>query len=232
MENIKWITGASSGIGKELAKKFYQQDYFTALTSRNISSKYFDFVDETSQRVIFSNADVSDYNSILSAYELISKSGFVDLLINNAGTTSFTLAEDDSPELINKIISTNLLGAIYSIKCVLPEMIKRKRGTIINILSVAAEKIFTKSSAYAASKAGLLAYSNALREEVRKYNIKVINVLPGATATPIWPSSALEKFSFRMMKPEDLAELIFNIAVNDKNIVAEEITIRPIQGDL
>lgn len=232
MGNIVWITGASSGIGKELAKKFYQQKHTVALTSRRISSKNYDFADEDENRLIYSKADVSDYSSINSAYNQISKNGFVDLLINNAGTTSFTLAEDDSPEMISQIISTNLIGAINTIKCVLPEMIKMTRGTIVNILSVAAEKIFIKSSAYAASKAGLLAYSNALREEIRKYNIKVINILPGATATPIWPSAALEKFSCRMMKPEDLAELIYNLVINEKNIVPEEVTLRPIQGDL
>lgn len=231
MGSVVWITGASSGIGKELAKKFYDNNHTVAVTSRNISEKNFNLALPT-QSLIFTKADVTDYVSVGKVYNQISQNGFVDCLINNAGTTSFTLAKNDSPDLIKEIITTNLLGSINTIKSVLPKMIEMKRGSIINILSVAAEKIFVKSSAYAASKAGLLAYSNSLREEVREYNIKIINVLPGATATPIWPSSALEKFSYRMMKPEDLADLIYYLVTLDKNIVPEEITVRPIQGDL
>ena len=88
----------------------------------------------------------------------------------------------------------NLLGSIYTTKAVLPEMIKRKSGTIINILSVAAKTVFTNSSIYTASKSGLEAFGKVLREEVREYNIRVINIFPGATATEIWSKEALDKF--------------------------------------
>lgn len=232
MGNIVWITGGSSGIGKELTKKFLKNNFEVAVSSRSLDKKYFDFDDETLSRLNLQICDISDNHQVLKTYDEISKIGFVDCLINNAGVTSFTLAKDDDLEMIKKIIDVNLLGAIYTIKAVLPEMIKNKSGTIINILSVAAEKIFTKSSAYAASKAGLLAYTNVLREELREFNIRVINILPGATATPIWPASALDKFSYRMMKPENLAELIFDVSIKHKSIVTEEITLRPIQGDL
>jgi short-subunit dehydrogenase len=232
MDNIVWITGGSSGIGKEITKKFIKNDFNVAVTSRNLDKKYFDYDEQKLKNLQLHSCDISDNQAVLKTYKNISQTGFVDCLINNAGITSFTLAKDDSVDMIKKIIDVNLLGAIYTIKSVLPAMIENKKGTIINILSVAAEKIFSKSSAYAASKAGLLAYTNVIREELREFNIKVINILPGATATPIWPSNALEKFSFRMMNPEDLAEFVFNAAVNSKNIIAEEITLRPIQGDL
>ena len=116
-------------------------------------------------------------------------------LINNAGITSFKLAEENSINEINDIINTNLLGSIYAIKAVLPQMISNRSGTIINILSVVTKKTFTKSSVYSASKMGLLGYTNSLREEVRKYNIKVINVIPGATATPMWSKEMRNQFS-------------------------------------
>lgn len=232
MGNIVWITGGSSGIGKELTKKFVTNNFSVAVSSRNPGKKYIDLSDDLSHFLHLYTCDVSDNESVVKTYNQISQNGFVDCLINNAGITSFTLAKDDSPEMIKKIIDVNLLGSIYTIKSVLPEMIKKKNGKIINILSVAAEKIFIKSSAYAASKSALLAYTNVLREELREYNIKVINILPGATATPIWPSNALDKFSYRMMKPEDLADMIYSIALQSKSVVAEEITLRPIHGDL
>ena len=162
----------------------------------------------------------------------IGKSYEISCLINNAGVTSFNSFEDTSLEEINDIITTNLLGSIYTIKSVLPFMIENKKGTIINIISAAAEKVFTNSSIYSASKAGLLAFANVLREEVRKYNIRVINILPGATKTPIWNNEVLEKYGERMMSPQQLAKLIVDIYSYPANFVTEEIIVKPIKGDL
>ena len=111
-------------------------------------------------------------------------------------------------------------------------MIKRKKGTIINIISVAAEKVFTRSSAYAASKSGLLAYTNVLREEVRKYNIKVINILPGATNTPMWSDKVLEEYGDKIMKPENIARVLVSVYLQGSDYVTEEIIMRPMIGDL
>jgi len=111
-------------------------------------------------------------------------------------------------------------------------MMNKNSGTIINILSVVTEKIFTKSSVYSASKAGLLAYTNVLREEVRTNNIKIINVIPGATKTPIWHPKAIEKNSERMMSPKEMASVIYEMHSLNGIMVPEQLTLRPIQGDL
>jgi NADP-dependent 3-hydroxy acid dehydrogenase YdfG len=111
-------------------------------------------------------------------------------------------------------------------------MISRNSGTIINILSVVTQKLFTNSSAYSASKSGLMAYSKVLREEVRNKNIRVLNVYPGATKTSIWPNNVLEKYSHRMITPEEIAKVVYQIYIQKSNVVTEEILLRPIQGDL
>ena len=156
----------------------------------------------------------------------------IDCLINNAGITSFKLAEENSINEIDDIISTNLLGPIYSIKSVLPSMIKQGGGTIINILSVVTKKVFSQSSAYSASKHGLIGYTNSLREEVRKHNVRIINVIPGATQTPMWNSEVREKYGDRMMTPEEIAQVIVWLYLQKGNLVTEEIVLRPILGDL
>ncbi len=97
---------------------------------------------------------------------------------------------------------------------------RNKSGTIINILSVAAKKIFTNSSIYAASKAGLEIFSKVLREEVRENNIRIINIYPGATSTEIWPENAINKFSDKMMTPEKLADFIYDIYSNSSDIIS------------
>lgn len=232
-DKITWITGASTGIGKELALVYNTNGKNVAISGRREELlKSLSKQSQSNSKMIPVKMDVLDYDSIIKAEKQISSNFSIDCVINNAGITSFSKAQTDSLEMIDEIVKTNLLGAIYVIKAVLPNFIKNKKGTIINILSVAAVKVFMQSSAYAASKAGLLAYTNVLREELRDYNIKIINILPGATKTPIWPNDALEKFSDRMMSPNDVANFIYSMSMLDKNIVPEEVTLRPIKGDL
>jgi short-subunit dehydrogenase len=235
MENeIIWVTGASSGIGKELALKIARSGKNVAVSARNAEmlEKLKESAKDGKDLIKIFPCDIASLQSVTDTEKKISKEFNIAALFNNAGVTSFKPAADDTIEEIQKIINTNLLGAIYTIKSVLPAMIKANRGVIVNTVSVVAKKIFTASSAYSASKSGLLAYTDVLREEVRKNNIKILNVLPGATKTPIWPNSALEKFSERMMTPADVASVIMNLYGEDGTAVPEEITLRPLKGDL
>lgn len=233
-KNAVWITGASSGIGKALSIEFAKNGLFVLGTARRI-----DLLEQVKKELgKFVNnfeafqLDISDYTSVDQFYKNVFKNYLIDCLINNAGITSFKPALDDSIEEVKKIVEVNLLGSIYSIKSVLPEMIERKSGTIINILSVVTQKVFTASSAYSASKSGLHAYAKVLREEMRDKNIQVINVLPGATATSIWHPAILQKYSERMMGADKIAELIYKLYSEKSNLVPEEVVIRPIKGDL
>jgi short-subunit dehydrogenase len=114
----------------------------------------------------------------------------------------------------------------------LPSFIKNESGSIINVLSVVVDKVFTRSSVYAASKMGLLGYSNSLREEVRRHNIRVINIIPGATETSMWSQDIRKEKSELMMNPESIARIIVSTYLQKDNLVAEEIILRPITGDL
>lgn len=228
-----WITGASSGIGKSLVKKFTSNNIHVTATSRRLNE--LEKLKNEINNLDLISIERVDMSSRASIEMMISnfsdKFNFVGL-INNAGITSFSKAADDSVEKIEEIINTNLLGAIYAIKSVLQDMLNSKNGTIINILSVVTKRIFTASSAYSASKNGLLAYTNVLREELRENNIRIINISPGATATPIWPEKVLSSKISKMMNADDIADLIFTLYKNKSNLVAEDITIRPISGDL
>lgn len=234
IKNAVWITGANSGIGRSLTHYFSKQGITCIASARReeVLKKMKSEFPEYQNNIALFPLDVSNTDDVHDVSKNIFKKYDVDCVINNAGITSFTPAEDDSIDDVYKIIQTNLIGAISVIQNILPHFKKRGGGTIINVLSVAAQKIFKNSSIYSASKAGLQVYSNVLREEVRKYNIKVINVLPGATRTPIWSAEMLTDYASKMMSPEDIAELIYKIYKNDSNLVAEEIVLRPIGGDL
>jgi len=111
-------------------------------------------------------------------------------------------------------------------------MIERSAGTIVNIHSIAAINIYQNSSVYSASKAGILAYSKVLREEIRDKGIRVIDVIPGPTNTVIWPEKALEEFGHRMMTAEDVGSVIADVCTKTTTAIPEEIVLRPQLGDL
>ena len=233
-KNGIWITGASSGIGREAAKEFARigcKVFVSARRSTEMERLNKELQKEKLSVEIFPCNVASSANVDQTVKKIIADSK-IDCLVNSAGITSFKLAEENSINEIDDIINTNLLGAIYSIKNVLPHLIENGRGTIININSIITQKFFTNSSAYAASKMGLLGYSKVLREEIRKYNIRVIDIIPGTTETPMWSADVRKKHSERMMSIEDIARVIVWAYLQKNNIITEEIVLRPIQGDL
>jgi 3-oxoacyl-[acyl-carrier protein] reductase len=229
-----WITGAGSGIGKAAVKEFARTGALVFASSRRNTEleRLKTELKKEKLNIELFPCNVASSANVDQTVKKITGINQIDCLINSAGITSFKRAEENSITEIDSIINTNLLGSIYTIKFVLPSMIKRKQGTIINILSSAAKKIFTESTAYTASKAGLLGYSNVLREEVRKYNIKVINVIPGATETPMWPAEVRNQKSDKMMSADDLARVLVWLYLQRGNLVTEEILIKPMTGDL
>lgn len=229
-----WITGASSGIGRAAAIEFARAGFVVYASSRRITELErlnADLVPENLDVKIFP-CNVASSANVDQTVKKIIAAGQIDCLVNNAGITSFKKAELNSIKEINDIINTNLLGSIYSIKHILPHMIENGGGTIINLLSIVTKKIFTESSAYAASKMGLLGYTNSLREEVRKYRIKIINIIPGATETPMWPQDVRKENSGKMMTSADIGRLIVWLYLQRGNMVTEEIVVRPITGDI
>lgn len=229
-----WVTGASSGIGRATAAEFARVGCRVYVSARrNVELERLNSeLEKENHSVEIYPCNIASYQNVESVFKKISASGKIDCLINNAGVTTFKLVTENSINEINDIITTNLLGSIYTIKAVLPHMISNGGGTIINILSVVAKSVYTKSSAYTASKMGLLGYANSLREEVREHNIRIINILPGATETPMWPSKLREMYSDKMMTSEDVARIVVWAYLQKGNAVAEEIVLRPITGDL
>ncbi len=227
-----WITGASSGIGKATVNEFVSIGCNVFASARRVNElNRLTENDDESQIGIYP-CNVASRANVDQTFKKISAEYNINCLINNAGITSFKSAEENSIKEIDEVINTNLLGSIYTTKAILPHFKKIGGGTIINVLSIVTEKTFTNSSVYTASKMGLLGYTRVLREEVRKYNIRVINVLPGATETPIWTREMREENSERMMNPESIARLIVSTYLQSDNLVTEEIIIRPLQGDL
>jgi len=221
-----WITGASSGIGLETAKAFSEAGWNVVATSRNKPAIAL-------ENCLSFACDVTSPASITAAAKRILETySAVDVLVNNAGVTRYKSFLDSTMSDYDAVMNTNLRGPFLVIKSVLPSMIKRKRGHIINILSTAAITVFENSSLYSASKAGLLAMGNVLRAEVRKHNIKVTNIYPGAVETAMWSPASLKKYRTKMMSPVDIARLVLSVAIQPEKVVVEDLVVRPMQGDI
>jgi len=229
-----WITGASSGIGKAIALEFAKIGCNVFISARRAQEleRLIDDAGKSGENIFPFPCNVASAANVDQTAKKIAKEYNLSCLINNAGITSFKHASDNSVNEINDIINTNLLGSIYATKSVLPTFIKNESGTIFNILSVVVSKTFTNSSVYAASKMGLLGYSNSVREEVRGHNIRVINIVPGATDTSMWSQEIRKEKSDLMMNPESIARIVVSAYLQKDNLVTEEIVLRPVTGDL
>ena len=234
-QKVIWVSGSSSGIGREIAKEFSKAGHKVAVTARRKNDLAKLVNDIRSEGGIASAfiCNVMSGKSVISTFKKITEDlGKVDCLVNNAGTTVFKSFTDTSISDYDNVLNTNLRGAFLCIKSVLPEMLTKKKGHIINVLSVAANTAFENSSVYAASKAALLAMSNSLRSEVRSKKIKVSNILPGAVETEMWDKKSIEQFGHKMMQPIDIAKIVLTVFNQPDRVLIEDIIVRPEFGDL
>ena len=232
---VVWVTGASRGIGREIAIQFASIGCNVCLSSRNVR-RLDQIVAEIKK--MGGNAhtfpvDIARPQSIDRVVNRISTQiGKIDILVNNAGMTVFKSFLSTSLEEFQTIIATNLYGHIACIKAVLPSMVKDRSGWIFNIISNAAVKTFEGSSAYTATKAGMLGVGRVLREEMRRHQIRVVNIIPGATETEMWKPVMRKQFGRRMMRPQSVAETVLAVYQMPDDLVVDEILFRPIQGDI
>jgi NAD(P)-dependent dehydrogenase (short-subunit alcohol dehydrogenase family) len=163
---------------------------------------------------------------------MVKRVGLPDVVVNNAGVTSFqTLTGTTTAEYLD-IVGTNLTGPFLIARSVVPLMQRRRSGMIVNILSYAAKAVYTRSSVYGASKAGADMLMRVLREEVRSDGIRVLNVFPGAVETPMWPDRLRKKYAEQMMPVDDVARAIVQTIQLPATVMPEELVLRPQIGDL
>lgn len=237
IEELKiWITGASRGIGRAIAQNLAGSGAGLILSAgsqeslKSIASEFASYAN-----VLIFPCDLRNYKEIKGVHKKIrAMTDGVDVLINNAGVTKFVRLSDISLEDFDNINSVNYRGVFLAMKEVLPEMIEKKFGLIINILSVAVREKFLNSSIYSASKAAVHAMDTTLREEVRKDGIKIVDVFPGAVETDIWSEANKQKFGHLMMQPEDVAAAVREVVELNLNnrLMIEELVLRPQNGDL
>ncbi|WP_372794986.1 3-ketoacyl-ACP reductase [Lutibacter sp.] len=206
------ITGGSRGLGKATAIAFAKLGIDVAITGRN-EEKLKETVAELKGlgvNATYEVFDVGNYDEVkVGIKNIISALGTVDILVNNAGIAAFGTLNEMDATLWEEIIKTNVLGIYYVTKEVLPYLIEKNEGDIINISSTAGLSGNASTSAYSASKFAVIGMSQSLMKEVRKNNIRVNTLTPSTIATDMALDLGITDGNVeKVLQPEDFAQLI------------------------
>ena len=238
MNKIVLITGATSGIGEACAKKFAAAGDHLVITGRRadrLESLKNELENSFNTKVLSLVFDVQDRKAVENSLgALPAEWQAIDLLINNAGLAagrdSFETADMDDWETM---LNTNVHGLLYVSKAIVPYMIARKKGHIVNMGSVAGKEVYEYGNVYCASKFAVDALNKAMRIDLLKYNIKVTGIHPGAVETEF----ALVRFKgdekraaatyngLIPLSPEDIADTIFYCAGLPDNVCINDLVI-------
>ncbi|PLS15354.1 oxidoreductase [Bacillus sp. M6-12] len=219
------ITGASGGIGKEIAEKAADKGACVVLLARSIdkletiklelNSKY-------GNSAFAYQLDVADPGQIQSVFsEIFAAVGEIDILVNNAGFGLFSHAHEADLQVTKAMFDVNVIGLIGCTQMVLPSMIKRKSGHIINVASQAGKIATPKSSVYSATKFAVLGYSNSLRLELSEHNVYVTTVNPGPIETNFFniadeQGTYVKSMKRFMLKPDFVAGKVVDAMMTNK----------------
>jgi len=219
------VTGSGRGIGRATALLFSSEEAKVVVASRKESE-----LKKTSQEIKKSGGEVlalkcdvkkvSDIKRVVSA--TLKKFGRIDILVNNAGVVYQRPLDEMNESKVDEQIDTNLRGLIHFCRVVLPHMIKRRNGVIVNVASGAGHYAFENLAVYCATKSGVLAVTSSLAKEVGRHGIKIFAVCPGAVDTKmqekILGSKVYAVARHVMIKPEKIANKILELASGKSNV--------------
>jgi NADP-dependent 3-hydroxy acid dehydrogenase YdfG len=232
---VALVTGASRGIGRAAALALAREGFAVALVARGREAlaETAAAVREAGGRALAIPADVTQDATVEAVVEqTAAELGRLDVLVTAAGVASFGPVAGTKPADWDPMLAVNLRAAMVCCRAVLPVMARQRRGVIVNIGSVAATRTIPGAAAYAATKAGLLAFSRALAEEVRRDGIRVTVLHPGATDTALWDAVPGAPDRGRMLQAEDIARAVVLAVTLAPRAALEELTLLPPEGVL
>ena len=232
---VALVTGASSGIGRATAVALSKAGARVAVGARR-ADRLESLAQDAPGEMLVLELDVTDRESVHDAVAAtVERFRALDILVNNAGLMlSGPILGADTEEW-TRMVDTNLLGSMYTVHAALPHLLRRK-GAVVQISSTSGRTATAASGVYAATKFGITAFSEALRQEVTAQGVRVIVVEPGFVATELTshitdPSiQAMAKNlaeSMRTLQPEDIADAVLYAVTQPEHIAINEILIRP-----
>jgi NADP-dependent 3-hydroxy acid dehydrogenase YdfG len=238
VNKIVLITGASSGFGKATAEKFASQGFDVIITGRRkerLDDLREDLEKKYAVRTLPLSFDVQDKQAVFGAISAVPREWQdVDVLINNAGLAlGRDFFEDADLADWETMIDTNLKGLLYVTRAVLPWMIRRKKGHVINMGSVAAKEVYEKGNVYCASKEAVDSLSKAMRIDLLRHGIKVTAIHPGAAETEFslvrfkGDSNQAAKIyeGYEPLRAEDIADLLYYCASLPAHVCINDLVV-------
>jgi NAD(P)-dependent dehydrogenase (short-subunit alcohol dehydrogenase family) len=225
---VAYITGGSKGIGYGIAKKLLDNGMKVAITSRTVSAaeQAAASLSKDPSKVLALESNVSSLAAETKAVKaVIDHFGQLDILVANAGVGHFAAIDSLTEKDWKDTIDTNLTGVFNSVKASI-EALKKSKGYIITIASLAGTNFFENGAAYNASKFGLVGFSQAIMLDLRKYGIKVTTIMPGSVATYFdnhIPSNA----DAWKIQPEDIGQMVTDLLNMNPRTLPSKIEVRP-----
>lgn len=223
------VTGAGRGIGKAVSLMLGRCGARVVLASRSeaeLAAVREEIRKEGGEGLILATNLTRDEEIERLVKETLERCGSIDYLINNAGWGRTSPVIKARVEDWDRTLQVNLRAPMILSRLVLPTLMEKGAGAIVNIASISAKAGQANTAAYSASKAGLLVFSASLYEEVREYGIKVTAILPGFVDTPLIPPTArLDRG--KMIRAEDIAQTVLFVLTSAPNSCPVEITVRP-----
>ncbi|HEX5134470.1 MAG TPA: SDR family NAD(P)-dependent oxidoreductase [Thermoanaerobaculia bacterium] len=219
-ERTVLVTGASRGIGRSIALRFAEEGARVALVSRTVAEllQTASLVDKAGAKTIAIPTDIRDREGVAaSVAKAESELGPIDVLVNNAGVFLWRPFLKLSAEEWDLVISTNLTGAANFCRAVLPGMMSRRRGRIVNVSSIHGMRGEANLAAHSAAKFGLIGMTQSLAREFREYNIAVNAVCPGTVENKLDETGAADRAEPLAEKlwPRDVARTVLFLASDD-----------------
>ncbi|MBI2515599.1 MAG: SDR family oxidoreductase [Opitutae bacterium] len=232
---VALVTGASQGIGAAIAKTFAAElrGVRLALVARN--GKKLAAVARACAKLgataeIFP-CDVTDEAAVDAlARAVTQRFGHVDVLINNAGVFAGAPFAETTVAQFDRVVAASLRSTFLVSQAFVPGMVRRRRGDVFNMSSIAGRQAYPGGAAYCAAKFGVTGLTQVMRAELKDKGVRVCGVFPGATWTPSWEQSGFK--AERMMPAEDIARAILDVYRLSRRTVVEEIVLRPQLGDV
>jgi len=232
------ITGATSGIGKATAQLFAQNNIRLILCGRR-SERLSDLKRELSKLtdVTTLQFDVSKKNEVFNAIESIPKEfQKIDILINNAGNAHglSTIQNGDTDDW-DAMLDINVKGLLYVSKAILPQMVERNDGFVVNIGSIAGKEVYPNGNVYCASKYAVNALNKGMRMDLNKHNIRVSAIHPGLVETEFSEvrfKGDVDKAKnvykgFKALQAEDIADIIHFVVTRPYHVNIEDLVVYP-----
>ena len=225
---VAYITGGSKGIGYGIAKTLIDLGMKVAISSRHLSAakKAASSLSGDDSKVLALESDVSSMTSEKEAvHKVLARFGQLDVLIANAGIGHFAPIDTLSEENWKSMIDTNLTGVFNSVKASVEEL-KKSKGYIITIASLAGTNFFENGSGYNASKFGLVGFTQSIMLDLRKYDVKVSTIMPGSVATHFDDHTPNDSDGWKI-QPEDIGQIVADLLKMPPRSLPSKIEVRP-----